>query len=91
MAKVIIEKLSKEDIEKRGINRWPIWEKEISVFDWSCQEKEQFYLIEGEVNIKTNEAEYKVLPGDYVICRKGLSCNWEITKYVKKHYHFVEE
>jgi len=56
-----------------------------------AKKKEQFYLIEGEVTIKTHEAEYKVLPGDYVICPKGLSCNWEITKYAKKHYHFVEK
>jgi uncharacterized cupin superfamily protein len=88
---IVIKRLKESDYLKMGIHEWPIWEKEISVFDWSCQEKEQFYLIEGEVTIKTHEAEYKVLPGDYVICPKGLSCNWEITKYAKKHYHFVEK
>jgi len=88
---IIIKKLPKSDYLNLGIHTWPIWEKEVSVFDWSYQEKEQFFLIEGEVTIKTHHAEYNILPGDYVVCPKGLECHWEITKYVKKHYHFIEE
>ena len=32
--KIKVEKLTDEQIEKRGIKSWPIWEKEISRFDW---------------------------------------------------------
>jgi uncharacterized cupin superfamily protein len=88
---IVIKKIHEADYLKLGIHNWPIWEKEVSVFDWSFEEREQFYLIEGEATIKTHSGEYNVYPGDYVECSKGLHCNWEITKYVKKHYHFVEE
>ena len=86
-----IKHLSAKEFRKLGINNWPIWEKEISVFDWTYDEKEQFYLIEGSVKIKTEDNEYNVMPGDFVTCPKGLYCDWEIEKYVKKHYHFSEE
>ncbi len=86
-----IKKLSDNEFRKMGIYNWPIWEKDTSVFEWSYDEKEQFYLIEGEMKIKTKDGEYEVLPGDFVTCPKGLDCNWEITKLVKKHFHFIEE
>ncbi|HAM98060.1 MAG TPA: cupin [Marinilabiliales bacterium] len=88
---IIVKKLTEAEYRKMGVQNWPIWEKEISLFDWSYDEKEQFFLIEGEVKIKTKEAEYNVQPGDFVVCPKGLACEWEITKYVKKHYQFVGE
>ncbi|MCK9206045.1 MAG: cupin domain-containing protein [Salinivirgaceae bacterium] len=88
---IIVKKLTEAEYRKMGVQNWPIWEKEISLFDWRYDEKEQFFLIEGEVKIKTKEAEYNVQPGDFVVCPKGLVCEWKITKYVKKHYQFVGE
>ncbi|MBI9068323.1 MAG: cupin domain-containing protein [Salinivirgaceae bacterium] len=88
---IIVEKLSDDDIRKRDIYNWPIWEKEVSVFDWIYDDKEQFYLIEGEIKIIADNKEYNISPGDFVTCTKGQSCKWEITKYVKKHYQFFEE
>lgn len=34
MAKVVLERLAKDEIAKRKIETWPIWEKEVSKFDW---------------------------------------------------------
>lgn len=31
--KIIVEKLSENEIQNRGIRNWPIWEKEVSRFD----------------------------------------------------------
>lgn len=86
-----IKKITTSEFRKRGINNWPIWEKEASAFDWNYDEQEQFYLLQGKVRIIANEKEYEVLPGDFVTCPKGLDCNWEITEYVKKHYHFIAD
>ena len=38
-----IKKISSNEFRKRGINNWPIWEKDASVFDWNYDEQEQFY------------------------------------------------
>ena len=53
MSKVIIEKLSNQEIAKRGINQWPIWTKEVSRFDWSYDSEEECQILEGEVIIET--------------------------------------
>lgn len=86
-----VQKLTKMEFQSMGINDWPIWEKEESVFNWYYDEKEQFYLIEGNAKIKTEGTEVEVNPGDFVICPKGLECEWNVKSYIKKHYHFFEE
>lgn len=89
--KIEVKRLSQAEINNLGIDNWPIWEKEESSFSWYYDDKEQFYLIEGEVKIKTDNSEVEVHPGDFVTCPKGLACEWDVTKYVKKHYQFFEE
>ncbi|RLC51944.1 MAG: cupin, partial [Candidatus Cloacimonadota bacterium] len=42
-----IEKLSDEQIEEKGIKSWPIWEKEVSRFDWHYDFTEECYILEG--------------------------------------------
>jgi uncharacterized cupin superfamily protein len=84
-----IEKLSKEELKKRGVFSWPIWEKEKSNFDWYYDETEECYFLEGEVEVKTEDGKIvKFGKGDFVTFPKGLSCNWNIIKPVRKHYNF---
>ena len=78
-------------LSNSNINHLSDQEREASNFDWNYDEVEQFYLIEGKIKIKVKDKEYDVLPGDFVICPKGLDCSWEIEEYVKKHYHFLAE
>lgn len=85
-----IEKLTESEFKRKGIYDWPIWEKETSTFEWTYDEKEQFYLLEGKIRIRTKDSEYEVQPGDFVTCPKGLDCEWDVEEYVKKHYHFIE-
>jgi len=86
-----IKKLTDLEFEQMDLQNWPIWEKEVSSFDWFYDEKEQFYVLEGDIRIKTLDSEYHIVPGDFVTCHKGLNCRWEVSKFVKKHYHFSEE
>ena len=86
-----IKKLDEKDFKKLGICNWPIWEKEESTFEWIYDEKEQFYLLEGKIKIRTESSEFEINPGDFVTCPKGLNCKWDVQEYAKKHYHFIEE
>lgn len=86
--KVIITSLSDETITNRGIRDWPVWEKEISRFDWQYEEDEECLILDGEVNVETDGGTFKIKQGDFVTFKKGLSCIWDIKKPIRKHYHF---
>ena len=87
--KIEIRKPKMEDIEKEGIMSWPIWEKEISRFDWHYDQTEECYLLEGKAVVETDDGEnVQFSKGDFVTFPKGLSCVWEIKEPVKKHYNF---
>tara|TARA_S200000501_G_C20724482_1_gene699960 strand:- start:371 stop:646 length:276 start_codon:yes stop_codon:yes gene_type:complete len=74
-----------------GIKNWPIWECEPRNFTWNYNEKEICLIIEGEANIKTEAGEsYFIKSGDLVEFPLGLSCEWQITKSIKKHFRSGE-
>ena len=84
-----VEKLSQEEIKKRSITSWPIWEKEVSRFDWHYDDIEECLILEGEVTVETKDGKkINFGKGDFVTFSKGLSCIWEIKKPVRKHYNF---
>lgn len=87
--KIEIEKATKDYLENKGVSSWPIWEKEISRFDWHYDNTEECYLIEGEVVVETKDGKrVEFGEGDFVTFPKGLSCVWDIKQAVKKHYNF---
>jgi uncharacterized cupin superfamily protein len=88
MKKVIIEKLSEDEIRKREIRQWPVWEKEVSRFDWEYDSDEECLIIEGEVIVKTTEGDHHIKAGDFVTFKNGLKCVWEVKKAIRKHYNF---
>ncbi len=66
---------------------WPIWEKEASCFDWHYDTDETCYLLKGRVAVSTPDgSKVQFGAGDMVYFPKGLSCVWDITEPVKKHY-----
>jgi uncharacterized protein len=76
-------------LQELGVESWPIWTKEVSEFPWYYDNEESCYFLEGEV-IVTPElgAPVQMGKGDLVTFPAGMSCIWEITKNVKKHYCF---
>ena len=87
--KIEIKKPSDKELDRKGIKSWPIWEKEVSRFDWHYSDTEDCYLLEGEVVVETEDGEKVTFgKGDFVTFPKGLSCVWDIKVPVKKHYHF---
>lgn len=88
MEKIIMRKMTPEEVENSGISSWPIWTKEVSRFDWTYSGDEECYIIEGEFSVETDEGVVHVKPGDFVTFRDGLECIWDIKVPVKKHYNF---
>ena len=87
--KIEIKRPEREEMEKEGIMSWPIWEKEVSRFDWHYDSIEECYLLEGKVVVETEDGEkVEFGKGDFVTFPKGLSCIWDIKEPVKKHYTF---
>jgi uncharacterized cupin superfamily protein len=83
-----VQRPAREDLEKRGVLSWPIWEKEVSRFDWYYDSMEECYLLEGRVVVETedgNKVEFG--KGDFVTFPRGLSCIWDIKEAVRKHYN----
>ena len=91
MEKVIIQKLDESEIKERQIRKWPIWEKEVSRFNYVYDGDEECLILEGEIVIETSEENYTILPGDFVVFKDGLECIWDIKKPVKKHYNFPDQ
>ena len=86
--KVLVEKPTSELLNSLKVFSWPVWTKEASTFDWSYDEKEVCYFLEGEVTVKTPGGEVSFGKGDLVTFPQGLDCVWNIKKSVKKHYKF---
>lgn len=77
-----------EIVEASG---WPVWEKEVSEFPWSYDEKETCLILEGAAEVTSADGRKAVFgAGDFVIFPAGLSCVWKITENIKKHYTFGE-
>jgi uncharacterized cupin superfamily protein len=84
--KIKVQKPTKEQIEEA--KEWPLWSCDVSEFEWHYDTKETCLILEGEVEIKTDDGSVKFKEGDYVIFPEGLSCKWRVLKAVKKHYKF---
>ena len=84
-----IKKLGADEIKEKGIDSWPIWEKEVSRFDWQYDQVEECFLLEGKVTVESKDGtKVEFGKGDFVTFPKGLSCTWDIQEPVKKHYNF---
>ena len=88
MKKIKIAKLTDDEIEKRGIKSWGIWEKEASEFDWEYTSEEDCYIIEGRAVIESPDETVEIKKGDYVVFPVGFECRWKITEPIKKYYVF---
>ncbi|MCB1866135.1 MAG: cupin domain-containing protein [Chromatiales bacterium] len=76
-------------LDVMGVDDWPIWEKEVSVFPWTYDAQETCYILKGHVIVTPDGGEPVELgAGDLVTFAKGLSCTWDIREPIKKHYSF---
>jgi len=83
-----VEKPDEKKLEELGVKNWPIWEKEVSEFDWYYDTNETCYFLEGKVEVITENGEKVIIEkGDLVTFPKGLKCRWKVIEPVRKHYN----
>lgn len=89
MSDITIEQnVSPMKLDTLAVDSWPIWSKEVSKFDWHYDQNEVCYILEGEAIVTTSNGESVTIgEGDLVNFSKGLSCQWEITSPIRKHYN----
>ena len=90
MSGITIEhNVSPAKLDAMGVDGWPIWEKEVSTFDWHYDREEICYVLEGEavVTPKSGEA-VTIQRGDLVRFPASLDCTWQIVEAIEKHYIF---
>ena len=76
-------------LNELDVFNWPIWEKEISQFSWTYDDQEICYFLAGNVVVTPDGGQaVQMGKGDLVTFPAGMSCTWEITRDVKKHYCF---
>ncbi len=88
MQEIKIDKLNEAQLKELSVFSWPIWQKEVSKFNWHYDTTERCLFLEGDVIIETKEGNIQIGKGDFVTFPKGLSCVWNIKQDVKKHYNF---
>lgn len=91
---ITVTKMSKDEAEsKHKISKWGTWGCEVSKFDWEYSGTETAYVLEGEVLVTLTGAwasckPTKVEAGDLVVFPDGMTCVWDVTKPIKKHFNF---
>lgn len=88
MGEIKVEHLTEDELKKRGVFSWPVWQKEVSRFDWSYDSVEQCFFLEGCVTVRTPKGAVEIRKGDFVTFPRGLSCVWDVKEPVRKHYSF---
>ena len=93
MSEINIEKNpSEERLNELGVRSWPIWTKETSEFPWEYDSDEVCYILEGRVTVTPDGAEpIEIQKGDLVRFTRGMSCKWNITEDIRKHYNFPSD
>jgi uncharacterized cupin superfamily protein len=70
-----------------GVERWPVWEKEVSEFPWTYDAKETSYLLAGRVIVTPDGgAPVEIAAGDLVTFPAGMRCTWKVVEPLRKHY-----
>ncbi|XP_030461514.1 uncharacterized protein LOC115681656 [Syzygium oleosum] len=98
MSSSVVEKLGikvernppEPKLTELGVRKWPKWGCPPSKFPWTYSSKETCYLLEGKVKVTpegANEA-VEIGAGDLVVFPKGMSCTWDVSVAVDKHYNF---
>lgn len=86
--RIEVRKPEMTELRESGVFSWPVWTCEISAFEWSYDERETCYLLEGRVTVTTDSESVSFEAGDLVVFPEGLSCLWKVHEAVRKHYKF---
>ncbi|XP_059664388.1 uncharacterized protein LOC132310196 [Cornus florida] len=77
-------------LSELGIKSWPKWGCSPGKYQLKFDAEETCYLLRGKVKVSTKGSSDFVEfgAGDLVIIPKGLSCTWDVSVAIDKHYKF---
>jgi len=82
-------KPSPAKLDVLGVEDWAFSKKEPSTFPWTYGESETCYIVRGRFTVTPEGGEpHGFSRGDLITFPAGLTCTWEITEAVEKHYRF---
>ena len=86
----VVSQPDQEFLEKKGVFSWGTWGCGVSKFPWSYDQTESCYILEGKVTVTpTDERKPATFgKGDFVTFPAGMSCTWDVTEAVNKHFMF---
>ncbi|KAJ4968861.1 hypothetical protein NE237_015562 [Protea cynaroides] len=81
---------SESRLSELGIKSWPKWGCPPGKFPLKYDAEEICYLLKGKVKAysKGSSEFVEFAAGDLVTFPKGLSCTWDVSVAVDKHYKF---
>lgn len=90
MSEITVEhNVSPAKLDTLAVDSWPIWSKEVSTFDWTYDQTEMCYILEGEVVVTPKGGDpVTITVGDLVSFPAGMECVWDIKSAIRKHYIF---
>ncbi|CAN0880165.1 hypothetical protein LINGRAHAP2_LOCUS13505 [Linum grandiflorum] len=73
-----------------GVRSWPKWGCPPSKFPWTYSSRETCYLLQGKVKVypEGSDEGVEIAAGDLVEFPNGMSCTWDVSVAVDKHYKF---
>jgi uncharacterized protein len=86
----VISKPDKEFLEKKGVFSWGTWGCGVSKFPWTYDSNESCYLLNGQVTVTPTDGRQPATfgAGDFVTFPSGMSCTWDVSEAVQKHFMF---
>ncbi|KAM7273019.1 hypothetical protein ACFE04_027683 [Oxalis oulophora] len=99
MSSITIEKMGikvernppEDKLSTLGVRKWPKWGCPESKFPWTYTSKETCYLLEGKVKVYPDGSDddfVEIQAGDLVEFPNGMTCTWDVSLAVDKHYKF---
>ncbi|CAB9507032.1 Enzyme of the cupin superfamily [Seminavis robusta] len=86
----VVSQPDKDFLEKKGVFSWGTWGCEASKFPWTYDSNESCYLLEGQVTVTPTDDRPPATfgKGDFVTFPAGMSCTWDVSVPVNKHFMF---
>ncbi|CAH9051043.1 unnamed protein product [Cuscuta epithymum] len=88
----VLKNPSEAHLSELGIKSWPKWGCSPGKYQLKFEAEETCYLLRGKVKVypknATSPETVEFGAGDLVTIPKGLSCTWDVSVAVDKHYKF---
>ncbi|KAL8481823.1 hypothetical protein ACS0TY_028102 [Phlomoides rotata] len=86
----IVKNPPESKLSDLGVRSWPKWGCPPSKFPWTYSARETCYLLKGKVKVYPDGSDeaVEIGAGDLVVFPNGMSCTWDVSEAVDKHYKF---